>query len=80
MNGARSKWPRHGLPLLSILEPRSPATGATANLGGAGVDRRGLGMTVPILPELTQRRRNAGIKTPPWGELERDMELPGPGG
>ena len=39
-NGARSKWPRYGLPIPSILEPRSPVMGATANLGGSGVDRR----------------------------------------
>ena len=40
-NGARPKWLRHGLLLLSIVEPRSPATGATANMGGSGVTRRG---------------------------------------
>ena len=31
-------------------------------------------------PELTQRRWNAGIKTPTRVELERDLEFPGPGG
>ena len=31
----RLKWPRHGLPLPIILEPRSsPVMGATANVGG----------------------------------------------
>ena len=54
--------------------------GAKANLGGSGVDRRGLGATTPIFPELTQRRQNAGIKTPTRVELQRDMEFPGPGG
>ena len=27
LNGDRSKWPRHGLPLPIISEPRSPVTG-----------------------------------------------------
>ena len=31
-------------------------TGATPNLGGPGVDRRGLGVTAPV---FTQRRQNA---------------------
>ena len=79
-NGARPKWPRHGLPLLIIFEPRSPVTGATANLGGPGVGLRRLGATAPTYPEFTQRRRNAGIKTPTQVELERDLGLPGPGG
>ena len=72
-NGAISKCPRHGLPLPSILEPRSPVTGAPANLGGSGLDLRGLGVTAPSFPELTQHRRNAEIKTPTWVELERDL-------
>ena len=46
---------RHGLPLPSILEPHSPVKAAMANLGGSGVDLRGLGVTAPIFPELTQR-------------------------
>ena len=79
-NGAISKWPRHGLPLPIISEPRSPVTGATANLGGPGVGPRRLGATAPIFPELTQCRRNAGIKTPTQVELERDLGFPGPGG
>ena len=77
-NGARSKWSRHSLSLPIISEPRSPVT--MANLGGSGVDLRGLGATAPIFPELTQRRWNAGIKTPTRVELERDLEFPGPGG
>ena len=47
-NGARSKWHRHGLPLLIISEPRSPVTGVTVNLGGSGVDLRILGATAAI--------------------------------
>ena len=78
-NGAISKWPRHGLPLPSIVEPRSPVTGATANLGGSGMDRRGLGVTAPIFTEFTQRRRSAGVKTPTRIDLERDWDFPGPG-
>ena len=80
LDGARSKWPRHGLPLPSIVEPRSPLTGDTANLGGSEVDRRGLVVTAPNFPEHTQRRRNAGVKTPTWIDLESDRDLPGPGG
>ena len=75
-----SKWPRHILPLPIISEPRSPVTGDTVNLGGPGMDLRRLGTTAPIYPELTQHRRNAGIKTPTWVELERDLEFSGPGG
>ena len=56
------------------MEPRSPVTGATANVGGSGVDRRGLGITAPIFTEFTQRRRNAGVKTPTRIDLERDRD------
>ena len=72
-NGARPKWPRHGLPLPTISEPRSPVTGAMANLGGPGVGLRRLGVTALTYAELTQHRRNAGIKTPTRVELERDQ-------
>ena len=68
------------MPLPIISEPRSPVTGAVANLGGSGVDPRGLGATAPIFPQHTQRRRNARIKTPTLVELERDLEFPGPDG
>ena len=79
-NGARSKWPRHGMPLPIISKPRSPVRGATANLGGPQVSLRRLGETAQIFPELTQRRRESGIKTPTWVELVRDLGFPGPGG
>ena len=79
-NGARPKWARHGLPLPIIMEPCSPVTGATANLVGPGAVLRRLGAAAPTYPELTQRRRNAGIKTSTWVELERESGFPGPGG
>ena len=34
-NGAKSKWPRHGLPLPIITEPRSPVPEATAHSVGS---------------------------------------------
>ena len=55
-NGARSKWPRHRLPLSSILEPRSP--------GEFGADRLGFGVPGPFVSELQQRRQGAGIVSP----------------
>ena len=36
-NGAMSKWPRHRLPFPIIREPRSPVTGAMANLVRPGI-------------------------------------------
>ena len=39
-----------------------------------------LGVAAPTYPKLTQRRRNAGIKTLTRVELERDSGFPGPGG
>ena len=79
-NGARSKWPRHGLPLLSILEPRSPGTGATANVGESGADRRGFGAPGLFLSELQQHRQSAGIESPTWVNLGRHRDYPGLGG
>ena len=68
---------RHRLSLPSIVEPRSPVTGVTSNLGGSGVDRRGLGVTAPMFTEFTQRRWSAGVKTPT--RIERDRDFPGQG-
>ena len=75
-NGARSKWPRHGLPLPSILEPRSPVTGATANVGGSGADRPG----PDFFRSFNKRRQSAGVETPTRVDLERNRDFPGPGG
>ena len=47
---------------------------------GTGVDLQGLGAKAPIFPDLTQRRRSAGIKTPTRVELDKDLGFPGPGG
>ena len=76
-NGARPKWARHGLPFPIITESRSPVTWATANLVGPGAVLRRLGAAALTYPELTQRRRNAGIKTP---TRERDSGFPGSDG
>ena len=54
--------------------------GATANLVSPGAVLRRLGASDPTYPELTQRRRNAWIKTPTRVELERDSGFPDPGG
>ena len=77
--GARSKWPRHGLPLPSILAPRSPGTGATANVGESGADRRGFGVPCPFVPELQQGRQSAGIVSPARVDLERHQDIQGLG-
>ena len=79
-NGARSKWPRHGLPLPSILEPRSPGTGAMANVGESGADRRGFGATGQIFSEFQQRRQSAAVETPTRVDLEMHWDFPGLGG
>ena len=79
-NGARSKGPRHGLPLPSILEPRSPGTGATANVGESGADQRGFGAPGSIFSEFQQRRQSAGIETPMRVDLGRHRDFPGLGG
>ena len=36
-----------------------------------------MGVTAPIFPELTQRRWNAGVKTPTQIDLERDRDFLG---
>ena len=61
-------------------ESRSPVMRATANLVGSGAVQRRLGAAAPTYPELRQRRRNAGIKTPTQVELERDSVFTDPGG
>ena len=72
-NGARSKWPRHGLPLPSILEPRSPVT--TANVGGSGADRPG----PDFFRSFNERRQSAGVETPTRvGGLRKEPGFPGP--
>ena len=42
-NGAISKWPRHGIPLPVITEPRNLVPGATALSVGPGAGRHRLG-------------------------------------
>ena len=67
----------------SILEPRSPGTGATANVDESGVDRREFGVPAlpgPIVSELQQRRQNAGIVSSTRMDLERHRYFPGLGG
>ena len=49
-NGTRPKWSRHGLPLPRMEEPRGPAMGATANVGGFGADRGGMGAPAAFFP------------------------------
>ena len=75
LHGARSKWPRHGLPLQSILEPRSPGMGDSANVGESGADRRRFGAPGLIFSEFQQRRQSAGRV-----DLERNRDFPGLGG
>ena len=41
-NGAKSKWPRHRLPLHINMEPCSPVPGATAHSIGPGAGRHRL--------------------------------------
>ena len=67
-NGARSKWPRHGLPL------PSPVTGATANVGGSGADRPGPDFFV------VSTSADRVLESPTRVDLERNRDFPGPGG
>ena len=64
LNGARPKWPRHGLLLPSILEPLGQLSDATAQLVGSGDGRRKQGAANPTYPGLAQLRYNVGIETP----------------
>ena len=77
-NGARPKWSRHTLPLLSMEEPRDAAMGATANVCGFGADRDG--SPSPIFPMFQQRRQNAGVATPTRVDVGRNRDLWDPGG
>ena len=61
---ARPKWPRHGLPLPIILEPRSPVTGAMTNLGGPGVGLRRLGVTAQLTRNLSSVDGMPGLRHP----------------
>ena len=81
-NVARSKWPRHRLPNPSILEPRSPGTGATANVGESGANRRGFGLRSPRSDFFgtQQRRQSGGVETPSRVDLKRKLDFPGLGG
>ena len=79
-NGARLKWFRHGLPLPSIEEPRSPGMGTAVNVGGPGMDRVGMGVLAPILPTFQQHRQSAGVVTPTRVDVERNRDFRCPGG
>ena len=63
-NGAKSKWPRHGLHLPVITEPHSLLPGATAHSVGPGAGRHRLGAADPTYPGLAKLRQNAGILPP----------------
>ena len=66
-DGAKSKWPRHGLPV----------PGATAHLVSSGAGRHRLGAADPTYPGLAQRQQNTGIKTPTLVEFGRGSGFPG---
>ena len=61
-NGAKTKWPRHGLPLPRTPEPCRKVLGAGARPVGSGDGRRKFGMSNTSYPGLAQRRPNAGIQ------------------
>ena len=79
-NGARSKWPRHGLPLLVITEPRSLVPGATAHSVGPGAGRHRLGAADPTYLGLAKRRQTAGIFPPNREGPARVPGFSGPAG
>ena len=54
-NGAKPKWPRHGLLLPIIMELRSPVPGATAQLVGSGAGHHRQGAANPTYPGLADR-------------------------
>ena len=60
-NGAKPKWPRHGLSLPLTPEPRGQLPGAGAPRVGSGDGRRKFGMPNPTYSGLTQRRLSTGI-------------------
>ena len=59
---AKPKWPRHGLPLPSILEPRGQSSGAVASLVGSGVGHRKRGAANPTYPGLARDLTNLEMK------------------
>ena len=90
-NGAKPKWPRHGLPLARTLEPRRQFPGDGAQPVGFGDGCRKFGMSNLTYPGLAQRRPNAGIQQvkltlnrfafgiPTPALLSPDKQLPGLG-
>ena len=75
---AKPKWPRHGLPLPIIMEPRSPVPGATAQLRGSGAGRCRQGAanpTAPTRPAPTEYRD----KDPHSCGFLKGFRIPGPG-
>ena len=52
---AKSKWPRHGLPLPIITEPFGPVPGAMAHTVVSGADRHRLGAADPTYPGLADK-------------------------
>ena len=53
-NGAKPKWPRHGLPLPRTSEPHRQLPGAGAQPVGFGYGRHTFGMSSPTYPGLAQ--------------------------
>ena len=91
-NGAKPKWPRHGIPTLPRApEPHRQLPESGAQLVGFRDGRRKFGMSSPVYPSLAQRQQNAGIQqvklTPDWfafglptpALLSPDKQLPGLG-
>ena len=79
-NGARSKWPQHGLPLPVIKEPCRLVPGDTVLSVGPGAGRHRLGATDPTYPGLAKRRQKAGILPPNLEGSTGVPEFSGPAG
>ena len=63
-NGAKYKWPRHGLPLPIITAPRSPVPGTMTHLIGSGAGRHRLERQTQRTWDLPSADRMLGLRHP----------------